>query len=73
MSEIIKVEMKVRTDATDKWFSAPSIYDSNGTAAVNLAFDVAGKISYQNSSGTALQSYSSKTWYKILLVINTDK
>jgi hypothetical protein len=74
MSGTVKLESRVRKDSTSQWFAAPNIYDSKGNAAFSLAFDAAGQIVFKNATGAweKLQSYQTRTWYKIDLEINTD-
>lgn len=74
VSGTVKLEATVRKDDTTTWFAAPYVYDSAGNAVIRVAFDQAGNIVYKNASGvwTTLQSYYTRTWFKLDMEINTD-
>ncbi len=65
------VEVKARAEASGTFEEFPSIYSSNGTLAVTVAFSGGNIVSYVGSAPTTIQSFNAGEWYVIRVELNT--
>jgi hypothetical protein len=72
LSGIVTIEAKVRREATNAWFCLPYVYDKDGNMAATVAFESGYIKSSVGGTWTTVQSFTSRTWYNLKLVIDTN-